>query len=466
MLVLAVQGRLLAEGGRDAAAGSRTIERENDGLRRTKLGVYVRAGQLAPDFVCLALAALLVALGMMLRRTRCGQGTSARPRPYRLTSRVVKRSKRVAVIGVGILGASVGWNLSRHGTEVVFIDAGQPGEGVTNWSFSWVNASTKSDHRSYFDLNVAGIAAYRELAETIGPDSWWYPSGHLSWADDPLAEAKLVETAELLAAWDYRAEVWTGAEVRRRLEPAVLVPDQASVVFCPGEAWVHGRHLVARLVDRGIEYGAERRSGVAVCDVDVGADGSIRAVALSDGSSLDVDVVVNAAGPFASRVARLIGRDLPMRREPGVITRIACAQVPVRRPMHAPHIEIRPDGDGSVVLHSREADALIDTGKDLAELARLLQEAARHVVPELGNSRITQTQVADRPIPGDGFPSVGAVPSVPGYYEAVCHSGITLGPVIGRLLASEILSGRTDGMLADFRPDRFPQPERRDSAPQ
>jgi glycine/D-amino acid oxidase-like deaminating enzyme len=52
-----------------------------------------------------------------------------------------KRGKRVAVIGVGIIGASVGWNLSQHGAEVVIIDAGQPGEGATNWSFSWVNAS-------------------------------------------------------------------------------------------------------------------------------------------------------------------------------------------------------------------------------------------------------------------------------------------------------------------------------------
>lgn len=107
--------------------------------------------------------------------------------------------------------------------------------------------------------------------------------------------------------------------------------------------------------------------------------------------------------------------------------------------------------------HSREVDALIDTGEAPAELARLLHESARHVVPQLGDARIAETQVADRPIPGDGFPSVGAVPSVPGYYEAVSHSGITLGPVIGRLLASEILSGRTDDMLADFRPERFPQ---------
>jgi glycine/D-amino acid oxidase-like deaminating enzyme len=59
---------------------------------------------------------------------------------------------------------------------------------------------------------------------------------------------------------------------------------------------------------------------------------------------------------------------------------------------------------------------------------------------------------------------VGAVPSVPGYYEAVSDSGITLGPVIGRLLASEILRRQRDEMLADFRPERSPG-DRRPRAP-
>lgn len=97
-----------------------------------------------------------------------------------------------------------------------------------------------------------------------------------------------------------------------------------------------------------------------------------------------------------------------------------------------------------------------EAGEARAELARLLHESARHVVPELGDSPIAQTRISDRPIPADGFPSVGALPSTPGYYEAVSHNGITLGPVIGRLLASEILSGRRAAMLADFRPERFP----------
>ncbi|WP_329599781.1 FAD-binding oxidoreductase [Streptomyces pseudovenezuelae] len=366
-----------------------------------------------------------------------------------------KRPERVAVIGVGVLGACVGWNLSRQGAEVVFIDALQPGEGVTNWSFAWVNASNKTVRKSYFDLNVAGMAAHRELAGTIGPDSWWFPSGHLRWADDPAAETKLLETADLLARWEYRVEVFTGAKARR-LEPALAMPGEVPVVCYPDEAWVHGRHLVGRLVGQAVEAGAELRSGTAVCDISTRTDGSVRTVALSDGTRLDVDIVVNAAGPQAANVAALVALQLPMRREPGVVTRIDCARVPIGRVMHAPHIEIRPDGDASMVLHSREIDALIDTGEDPSELARMLHESARNVVPELGSSRIAETRTANRPIPADGFPSVGAVPSVPGYYEAVSHSGITLGPVIGRLLATEIVSGRRDAMLADFRPERFP----------
>ncbi|MDT7839732.1 NAD(P)/FAD-dependent oxidoreductase [Streptomyces justiciae] len=367
----------------------------------------------------------------------------------------MERPERVAVIGVGILGACVGWNLSRQGAEVVFIDAGQPGEGVTNWSFSWVNASNKTARKTYFDLNVAGMAAHRELAGIIGPEPWWHPSGHLRWAGDPAAQTKLLETTELLADWGYRVELSTGAEVLRHLEPGLAIPDEVPVVFYRDEAWVHGRHLVRRLVDQAVASGAELRSGTAVRAIGTAADGSIQTVTLSDGGTLAVDVVVNAAGPSASHLAGLVTRRLPMRAEPGVVARVSCAQVPLHRAMHAPHIEIRPDGDGSVVLHSREIDALIDTAENPAELGWLLHELARHAVPELGGCPVAETRVANRPIPADGFPSVGAVPSVPGYYEAVSHSGITLGPVIGRLLASEILSGETDELLADFRPERF-----------
>jgi glycine/D-amino acid oxidase-like deaminating enzyme len=42
-----------------------------------------------------------------------------------------------------------------------------------------------------------------------------------------------------------------------------------------------------------------------------------------------------------------------------------------------------------------------------------------------------------------------------GYYEAITHSGITLGVIIGRLLSQEIFEGTVDDLLKPFRPDRF-----------
>lgn len=370
-----------------------------------------------------------------------------------------KQRMRVAVIGTGVIGSCVGWNLARQGAGVVFLDAGRPGEGVSDWSFSWVNASNKTVRRTYFDLNVAGMAEYRALASAVGPDSWWHPGGHLRWTDDPAVRAKDMETASLLTDWDYRVEVFTGAEVRRRFEPALTVPDKTPVVFYPDEAWVHGRRLVGRLIGEAVAAGAERRFGVAVTGIGSGSDGSARTVVLADGSTVEADIVVNAAGPDASTVAGLVARNLPMLWEPGAVTRIDGDRVPIQRVMHAPHIEIRPDGDASMVLHSREVDALIDGGEEPEGLARRLHDLARRVIPELGGFRIAETRISNRPIPADGFPSVGAVPSVPGYYEAVSHSGITLGPVIGRLLASEILSGQRPAMLADFRPERFAAPD-------
>ena len=50
---------------------------------------------------------------------------------------------KVAVIGAGLVGASVSFRLSQLGVQVVIIDVGQPGQGTSGSSFGWVNASSK-----------------------------------------------------------------------------------------------------------------------------------------------------------------------------------------------------------------------------------------------------------------------------------------------------------------------------------
>ena len=294
---------------------------------------------------------------------------------------------RIGVIGIGVVGASVSWHLSERGVEVVMIDAGQPGEGVSNWSFSWVNASNKTETREYFDLNVAGMADHRELAARLGSGEWWHPSGHIRWVDDPERTDRLLSQVDLLRSWGYGATLWEAGRVGRVLEPEVDFPaDETPVAVFPAEGWVHGRSLVDRLTGDAQRHGAELSVGCRVTGITL-RDDRPSEIALSNGRSLAVDGVVNAAGPSGGQLSALVGRRLPLRDEPGMVARLRCARVPIHRAMHSPHVELRPDGENLVAIHSREIDALIDPDTEPQELARRLHRLAVDAVPALEDLR-------------------------------------------------------------------------------
>ena len=60
-----------------------------------------------------------------------------------------------------------------------------------------------------------------------------------------------------------------------------------------------------------------------------------------------------------------------------------------------------------------------------------------------------------RPLPSDGHPVLGTSPYNPKAYLAIMHSGVTLAPVVGELVAKEIAEEQDQEMLVPYRPKRF-----------
>jgi glycine/D-amino acid oxidase-like deaminating enzyme len=58
-------------------------------------------------------------------------------------------------------------------------------------------------------------------------------------------------------------------------------------------------------------------------------------------------------------------------------------------------------------------------------------------------------------MPRDERPMVGGLAGLEGFYVVVSHSGVTLGPLWGRIAAAEILDGVLDPRLANYRPARL-----------
>ena len=346
------------------------------------------------------------------------------------------------------------FRLARGGARVWLIDSGRPGGGTTSTSFAWINANRKLP-RDYFDLNRAGMEEHLRLREEFGEAPWLHPTGNLIWATDKVRWEDLETRVERLSSWGYAVELKKAADVNRDLEAGLVFPaHDTPVAHFPDEAWVDAPQLAEALVRLARDSGAEVCFGIPVTSLRTRA-GRLSGVELGD-ESIPVDAMVNAAGPAADRIAALLDLPLPMAPSSGLLARLAVTGNPLGRLAHSDGVNLRPDGPGYLLAHHDSVDQeLRDRAGEPEALGEELLGRARRVLPALRGARVAETRVGVRPIPADGFPCVGAVSIVPGYYEAVTHSGVTLGPLVGRLLAGEILNGRVDPLVSRFRPDRF-----------
>jgi glycine/D-amino acid oxidase-like deaminating enzyme len=213
--------------------------------------------------------------------------------------------------------------------------------------------------------------------------------------------------------------------------------------------------MVQALVDSAVTNGATTAFGNAVRSINV-AGRAVTSIELASGEEYAVETVVNAAGPAASSVAALVGRVLPMKAKPGLAVRVETRQESVGRVIHAPKISIRPDGAGRAFLSAPSVEpALHRAGPTPIRLAEEVKGLAARVVPDLAGARVLDARVGHRAIPVDGLPVIGRAAGIDGYYEAVTHSGITLGPIVARALTAEILHGEIDPLVSSFPASRL-----------
>jgi glycine/D-amino acid oxidase-like deaminating enzyme len=119
---------------------------------------------------------------------------------------------------------------------------------------------------------------------------------------------------------------------------------------------------------------------------------------------------------------------------------------------------MRPDGGGSLLLHSTEADRQLapDTPEEADHpLAVQILEHARRVVPALGGAGIESVRLGRRVLPEDGHSIVGWAPGVEGLYVVATHSGVTMAPALGELVAREVAGETAADELGPFRLERF-----------
>jgi glycine/D-amino acid oxidase-like deaminating enzyme len=362
------------------------------------------------------------------------------------------KSVDVVVIGAGSVGANVAYRLAERGARVTVLEAGAPGGGTSGTSFAWTNSFNKTP-RDYHDLNTASMAEHRALVSELGGGSWLKQEGALAWEEAPGGRARLKETVERLGSWGYPIELISTKDAHE-LEPDLrFAPHVDEVVFTPSEGYVEVVPLIGALLAHATRRGARVLSGQRVTGV-IRAGARVRGVATATGDRFEADVVVDCAGSATDEVARLAGVEIPLDRVPGRLIYTTPVASTLRRPIHGPGVHFRPDGGGRIVLAEFAHDQVWREPAEPWPAEQSLAAVAVHF-PALAGARVETTRFGVRPMPRDERPMVGGIPGLDGFYVVASHSGVTLGPIWGRVAATEILDGAPDPRLAPYRPARF-----------
>ncbi len=149
---------------------------------------------------------------------------------------------------------------------------------------------------------------------------------------------------------------------------------------------------------------------------------------------------------------------MPVGRVPGLLAATSPPAQPLQRVVHTPGVHLRPDVSGGLLLGADDVDApaaQADSPTTLDALAASLLERASRVMPAARGVKVVDRRVGVRPMPADRHTIAGRVPGFDNAWMIATHSGVTLGPLLGRLIAEEIVDGASHAALAPFRPERF-----------
>ena len=360
----------------------------------------------------------------------------------------------VAIVGAGLIGLGIAYELAKRGATVRVIDAREPARAA-----SWAGAGmlapyTESVPSAALEAFCAdSLARYpsfvADLRERGGVDAHLQLDGIVEAAYTDAQEHRLRVRARDLAERGIAAR-WLERDELRMCEPALGAAVRGAVL-CEAEGHVDNRRLGRALRAACDALGV--RIDADAGNVAIEAD-SRRLLGLRTGDGfVPADVVVNATGAWAGELAGVPAHArvavVPVK---GQMLALAMPRGLVRRSLWVPGAYLVPRDDGRLLVGATVESAGFDLRVTARGLGALLA-AALAALPALGDLSVAETWAGLRPGSSDGLPYIGAT-ALGGYYVAAGHyrNGILLTPATAVLVA-DILEGRTGGIAA-FAPQR------------
>jgi glycine/D-amino acid oxidase-like deaminating enzyme len=350
----------------------------------------------------------------------------------------------VIVVGGGIFGAATGWALAHEGVDVLVLDAGRIGGGMTSKSGAIVRCHYSNPE--VVRMALTSREMYRQLPLHLECEPVYHRTGWLFIVDESEAE-QAVANAEMQ---DHEGLDSVDVDDLQEVLPGIDETGIAYALFEPDSGWVDAVAATQAYVEAMRRLGGEVREGTRVDSIDV-EGGKVRGVRV-DGELLPCETVVLAAGPWSLALGRSAGIELPLEitREQGVIfdtgsePTIPCV---VSSQVDRAYLRPAPDnclraGRGYPKEYEQVDPNFYDTEVDDSFEADVRERVVARV-PRFEGMRRVGGVVGLYDVTPDWHPILGRTPEVENLVLATGGNGhcFKLAPAIGDLVAASVLEG-------------------------
>ncbi|MCF1461157.1 FAD-binding oxidoreductase [Agrobacterium vitis] len=360
----------------------------------------------------------------------------------------------IIIIGGGVVGLSVAYGLLGQGKQVIVLD-GDDGDfraSRGNFGLVWVQGKG-SKAPAYAQWTRQSASLWKDYAQDLlrdtGLDVALSQIGGIDYfTDEGAMEQQLVALETLRGAvdGDYPFEALNHQQVKE------LVPEIGPKVVGGIYSQMDG-HVNPLLLLRALSMAVRTAGGVIRTRAkvkDITAKDRDFTVHLEDGSTVEGEGLVLAAGLGALSLGHKLGFKVPIRPLQGQV--LITEKLPFF--MRYPSGTLRQVNEGGVQIGATKAEVGLDDGEDLETTAGLAQHAI-DVFPHLAKVKLVRSWAALRIMSPDGLPIYQRSPQYFGATFVTCHSGITLSAAHARLLPDWVLGRNTAPDLSHFSESRF-----------
>ncbi len=390
-------------------------------------------------------------------------GRGLGPAPSLIRKVDVDRARAV-VIGGGVTGCSILLHLAEAGwTDVLLLDKGELTSGSTCHAAGLVTMFNPSPTMMRF--RRYSIERYRELGvfETVGGLRFASSRDQFMELQRGVSRAKGIGLdVELLSADEARA-----------LMPAASPEELHGAVYVPGDGYLDPHGATHALAAAARSLGATIETGVRVTGIELSERREVTAV-LTDRGRIETEVVVNAAGIWAPRVAAMVGAfvpSTPVDHQHVALKAVPGSELPNDMPCFRDpdNLVYGKAESGGILFGGYEPDPVarwVDgvpwehggraLPADMGRFEQLMQGAARRF-PFVADAEIVKLVCHPDAMTPDANPLLGPMPGVRGFFMAAGLSLNGFGGAggIGKTVAEWVTADETELDVLSYRAWRF-----------